>query len=65
MLVSANDERKNKDLPILRIENNLNTIMKQWYRSLKNSMPLNQYIQLYGFLFSQTYFFERIDHNYI
>jgi len=28
-------------------------------------MPVNQYMQLYGVLFTQTYFFERVPYNYV
>lgn len=48
IISKSNTIRASKSLPLLTVNNNLLQIVQQWAQVLRLSMPLTQYLQLYG-----------------
>jgi len=57
LILDINKSRVSNELPPLTINNGLIQIINQWAGVLRYSMSLIQYMQLYGILDTQTYFF--------
>lgn len=48
IVADSNSIRASKGLPLLTVNSNLLQIVNQWAQVLRLSMPLTQYLQLYG-----------------